>query len=763
MVQRHGILTLFLLLLFLLTATISAFEEPQPGKIEVTFTFTPTIEAEEVFLAGQFNDWRPNHTKMEEIEEEVFQITIYLEPGTYEYKYVVEGVHWIRPPKAHDYVPDGFGGENGVIFVGLEELEDRGIRGDGEISLQLLFHTPEDNRYFNPLSREEISFRFMTRRQDVEEVLLHLSQGEEEKIIELDFFVTYNRFDYYRRTVELETHLLEYYFQIRDGDSTIFYGEKGAKEIQPEITPFRVDLDARDIFITPSWVQDAIFYQIFPDRFKNAVPENDPQQIELYQDIEKRYRSYISAWDEGVPPTERGPITSEDMILKGDNSIHPVAGYYVFYGGDLQGVEEKIPYLVDLGINAIYFNPIFKASANHRYNTMGYELIDDTLAIKGDQEASLEYFAYLLERLEEEGIRVILDGVFNHVGFEHWAFQDVVERGTESPYVDWFTIHSFPVLHLYEQSIEVPANYDCWWGFGHMPELNLKNKEVREYIWEITKQWMDMGIHGWRLDVPIDVMNRDPLFWEDWRAYVKELDKEAYLTGEIWGNAKDYLKGDAFDGVMNYRFKDAVYQFIGQGNYTAEDFHNQMMHLFIDYPEQAVYVLQNLVGSHDTMRYLTLLDGHKERAKLTTFLKMTYVGAPMIYYGDEIGLEGGDDPDCRRTMIWEDRGYVAPDKEMLEYYKRLIGIRRDEIALRRGWIEYVPTNREMVYGFKREYRDNQLIIFINASEEFASLNVPIDLPDGSYSDIYGEREVFVRQGNLLAPLPPFEGAIIRVE
>lgn len=737
-----------------------AFEEPRPGTLETTFTFEPSIEAKEVYLAGIFNNWRPNLTKMDEIEDGIYQITIYLEPGTYEYKYVVDGARWITPPDAQAYAPDGFGGQNGVVFVGLERAEDEGAKGDGEIDRDLLYHTNENHRYFNPLSKNQVSFRFMTRRNDIEEVLLHIKEGEEEIIEELDFFLSHNRLDYYRKVVEVPTPL-EYYFSIRDGDTILYYGLEGPVERPSNLTNFVVDLSKRDIFATPDWAQDAIFYQIFPDRFKNADPENDPQTIELYQDVETRYSSFIPAWEDGVKPGLKGPIVGEEQILKDDNSIHPVAGYYVFYGGDLMGVLEELPYLLELGINAIYFNPIFKASANHRYNTMGYEFIDDTLAIRGDQEGSMEYFAYFIEELKEAGIRVILDGVFNHVGFEHWAFQDVVEKGAASPYVDWFTIHSFPVIPLYEQSLEVPANYDCWWGFGHMPELNLKNKEVRQYIWDCTELWMDMGIDGWRLDVPMDAKATDPMFWKDWREHVKALNPKAYLSGEVWGNAEEHLQGDEFDAVMNYRFRDGVYHFIGQGNITAEELHYQMMRLFLEYPEQAVYALQNLVGSHDTMRYLTLLGGDKDRARLTTLLKMTYFGAPMIYYGDEIAMEGGDDPDCRRTMIWEDRGYVAPDYEMLEHYKKLIRIRKEEIALRQGSIDYVPTNREMVYGFLRSYQDQEILVFINASDEFVSLNTPIHWPDGSYRDIYRERDVFVRQGRILSPLPPLEGAIVK--
>ena len=774
-----GLLTLIVIaglaaFLSFLPQTAAAIYEPEPGLVEVEFSFEsaaelgPEVEYEKVYLAAQFNDWNPTGTLMEDEEGDgVYRVTVYLEPGEYEYKFVLDGQDWITPDEADDYAPDGFGGQNAVIRVGEDAHlpDDPGERGDGEITVDMLNHNYQDHRYFNPLSEEEVSFRFQTRGQDVEEVLVKIVTAEGEELSRsLSSFLFQGPYEYYRRIVEIPVPEFSYYFEIRDGGERHYYGAEGETARYQDLNYFQIDLSTRDIFTTPDWARDAVFYQIFPDRFAKGTSGNDPEFIEIYRNRENREEALIPEWHQGIRPAD-DPVLQEEHLSDEDPSIHPQAGYYAFYGGDLFGVEEKIPYLKELGINTIYFNPIFKASAYHRYNTAGFELIDDTLAYRGEQEKSREYFAELVEKLEDNGIRVILDGVFNHVGFEHWAFQDVVEKEEESEYLDWFNIHDFPVLHLYDQQQEeLPPNYDGWWDFGHMPELNLDNPEVRDYIWEITEQWMDKGIAGWRLDVPTDVRASDPEFWRDWREHVKSLDSEAYLSGEIWGDARDFLEGDEFDAVMNYRFRDAVNSFIGQGRSTADEFHHEMMRLLFDYPEQAVYALQNLLGSHDTMRYLTMIDGDRDRFKLSKLLKFTYFGAPMIYYGDEIGMEGGDDPDNRRTMVWEERDYFSPDEELLSYVQELIALRNQEAALRRGELTRIATGDQLVYGFLREHEEERLLVVINAGDETTITLDWAELKAADYQIIFNDVEIDLDEttGEMELEMPVLEGTVLRL-
>ncbi len=746
------ILSLALLAAILLAAGIfslpilqaqSDLMEPGPGLVEVQFTYEADEHVDEVFLSGEFNNWDPRGTEMmEEVEENVFSVTIYLEPGEYEYKFVEEGENWITPEGADDYAPDGFGGENAVVQVGEEKTlpEEPAQRGDGRISPEFFQHDREDLSYFNPLDREKVTLHFATLRDEVEEVRVHLEYpGGDKADYRMRNFLSYTTSDYYREVIELSASQFNYYFEIIDGDSVYYYGKEGDESDLDDIDKFHADLSEKDVFTTPDWARDAIFYQIFPDRFAQGSEENNPRFIEQYRDKENRYKAYIPEWHQGIKEGDDPVLRDEEQLTDDDNSIHPEAGYYAYYGGDLIGVKEKIPYLEELGINVIYFNPIFEASAYHRYNTAGFEYIDESLVYKGDQEASRQFFAELVEELAERDIKVILDGVFNHVGYEHWAFQDIVENEEDSPYIDWFNVHDFPVRTLYEQQQEdLPPNYDGWWDFGHMPELDVSNPEVRDYIWDITEQWMDKGIAGWRLDVPTDVTQTDPRFWSDWREHVKSLDEDAYISGEIWDDASSYLQGDEFDAVMNYRFRDAVNSFVGQGRSSADEFHRDMMRLFLDYPDQSVYTLQNLLGSHDTTRYMTLVDGDRARFKLSKFLQFTYFGAPMIYYGDEIGMEGGDDPDNRRTMVWEEREYTAPDEGLREYIEDLIDMRRDCKILRRGEIDTLEADydgeSEMVYAFERFLDDESVLIILNAGEEHSALEIDLENLHGRRGD-----------------------------
>ncbi|MBM7623613.1 alpha amylase N-terminal ig-like domain-containing protein [Sporohalobacter salinus] len=743
-------------------------------KFEVTFTYKPVISVDSVNLIGDFNNWDLDRTPMaDENGDGTYEVTLRLEPGEYQYKFVINDDNWQKPSEADYYVDDGFGGKNGVIVVGDEPEVKAAVKGDGIIDLEILSHNNEEVKFANPLARKRISIRFRTRKNDVEKVILHYNDSRPQKV-KLENFATYDYFDFYKAIIDLENPEFEYYFEINDGDKVIWYDQQGGKETNNKetsinLTPFQYDLSQVDIYKTPDWVKDAIFYQIFPDRFYNGCKENDPEKIEIYKDEDTLHDAVIPDWEKGLPPNPP-VLTEETEFYDNKNEIHPKAGYYVFYGGDLQGIKQKIPYLKRLGINAIYLNPIFKGTANHRYNTAGYELVDDTLAIKGDLEASEEYVIELIKHLHRYGIKVIFDAVFNHTGYEHWAFQDIVENGEDSKYIDWYNIHSFPIVPLCKQDKENPPNYDCWWGFGHLPELNVKNPEVKDYIFQVTEKWMDpegngnlcAGIDGWRLDVPNEVKESVPDFWRDWRELVMEINPEAYIVGEVWDDASEYLQGDEFDAVMNYRFRDAALRFIGLNEIKADEFASELNKMYFQYPEQANYAMLNLIGSHDTSRYLTVVDGNKERMKLTVLFQMTYLGAPMIYYGDEIGMKGEDGPDCRRTMIWKDRGYTKPDYDLFNHYQRLIKIRKQEPALRRGNIRGVDINYDQVGSFKRSYEEEQILVLLNAGKKTVDLEIEVDVADGKYKELYQDKEVLVNDGKLHLELEGITGAIIKL-
>ncbi|MBM2841555.1 MAG: alpha-glycosidase, partial [Bacteroidetes bacterium] len=376
----------------------------------------------------------------------------------------------------------------------------------------------------------------------------------------------------------------------------------------------------------PDWVKDAIFYQVFPERFANGDKSNDPPGTERWG---------------GEPKTRN------------------------YFGGDLQGIIDHLDYVASLGVNTLYLNPIFQSNSNHKYHADDYMKIDTAF---GDERV----FKKLVDACHARGIRIILDAVFNHTGTGFFAFRDIKENGAKSRFLGWYNIYSLPVAPPKK------PNYECWWGHGDLPKLMTHNPDVQQYLFQVTRHWMSFGIDGWRLDVPNEVPHQ---FWIEWRKLVKSLNPEAYIVGEIWDDAGPWLTGDQFDAVMNYRFRDACLDFFVRKKTTAAEFDKALADGRSKYSDEVNHVMQNLLGSHDTERLLTLCKGNKETMKLAWLFQMTYLGAPMVYYGDEIGMTGGKDPSCRGTMIWDEK---KQDKELLKYIRGLIRLRRDCQQFRRG-------------------------------------------------------------------------------
>lgn len=467
----------------------------------------------------------------------------------------------------------------------------------------------------------------------------------------------------------------------------------------------------------PDWVQDAIFYQIFPDRFANGDPSGDPFNVQPW----------------GSPPRLRG-----------------------FQGGDLEGVIQRLDYLHDLGVNAIYFNPIFCAASNHRYDTHDYFQVDPML---GDLAA----FKRLVTQAHGRGIRVILDGVFNHCGRGFFAFADLLENETDSPYLNWFHVRDFP-LHAYDSE---PPNYQCWWDVKSLPKFNTAEPKVRRYLLDAARYWMEQGADGWRLDVPNEI--DDDEFWAEFRRRVKEANPHAYTLGEIWEVNPRWVGPRAFDGLMNYPFRKAALAFFASGELTASHFGREMTRLLGVYPPEHVYAQFNPLGSHDTERLLTLCGGDAQRMKLALLFQFTYVGAPSIYYGDEIGLTGGKDPDCRRAFPWDERQWNA---DLHVFVKKLAAIRREHPALRRGeYHELYHHDRDGLYVFLRKYdhhNPESIVVAINNSESPVVRNFPAThsaWPNGaSVRDLLTGRRYTVESHSIVnLRLPPRAGAILAMQ
>jgi cyclomaltodextrinase len=492
---------------------------------------------------------------------------------------------------------------------------------------------------------------------------------------------------------------------------------------------------------TPEWVKDAVFYQIFPDRFATSTRVDKPSNLE--------------AWD--APPTNYG-----------------------FKGGDLLGVAERLDYLQDLGITALYFTPVFSSTANHRYHTFDYYSVDPIL---GGNAALRE----LIDQAHARGIRVVLDGVFNHASRGFYQFNHTLENGAASPYLDWFhfnpewlkqgrPIKAYPPRRKKRDkrsSLDL-LGYKAWWGLPPLPKLNTDTPAVRRFILDVAKFWIDFGIDGWRLDVPAEI--DDDSFWQEFRQVVKMANPEAYLVGEIWGDARRWLQGDQFDAVMNYLFTKAVLGcFVGHeldfqelrkaGDYRAikpmgvRKFAQTIERVLELYDPAVTAVQLNLLDSHDTPRFITTANRDESALRLAVLYMLSYPGAPCIYYGDEIGLEGRHDPDCRRGFPWDEASW---NRELLAYFRQCIALRKAHPALRRGSYRSLLA-RQDVYAFARQLGET-IVVALNLGRQARSVDLPLGglLEEGTVlKNAWGPAGYPVTRGKLRdVKLAPRSGVVL---
>ncbi len=468
----------------------------------------------------------------------------------------------------------------------------------------------------------------------------------------------------------------------------------------------------------PDWAQDAVFYQIFPDRFAKSDRVAKPAGLEPW----------------GDPPSVHG-----------------------YKGGDLLGVAEHLGHLEALGVTALYLNPVFQSASNHRYHTHDYHHVDPML---GGDSALRE----LLDAAHDRGMRVVLDGVFNHASRGFLQFSDILENGEQSAYLDWFRIHRFP-LDPYGGG---EPGYDAWWNLPALPKLNTATPAVREFLWEVGERWLAFGADGWRLDVPNEI--DDDAFWREFRRRCRAVDPACYLVGEIWVDAERWLAGDQFDAVMNYPLARAIYGFVGRGlaetevarsglkrvtQLDARAFAEAVTGLHERYPRAIAHAQMNLLDSHDTPRALTILRGDRAALRLAYLLLFTLPGAPCIYYGDEIGLEGGHDPGSRNAMPWSDEG--AWDQALLGWLRRLSATRHEQAALRRGDL-VVLAAAGLVLVFARQYGDERVVVALNAGPADAPVPSAAGL-EGRFHDLMEGSELELGRGE--ARIPARGGWLLR--
>jgi cyclomaltodextrinase len=480
---------------------------------------------------------------------------------------------------------------------------------------------------------------------------------------------------------------------------------------------------------TPNWVKHAVFYQIFPDRFAKST---------------QAHSGLIRA--DNLEPWEANPT------------------YQGYKGGDLWGIIEQLDYLQDLGINAIYLTPIFQSTSNHRYHTHDYYQVDPMLGGNFALDA-------LIEAVHQRNMKIILDGVFNHVGRGFFFFNDILEHGPHSPWLNWFKVEDWP-LSAYDGS--KPANYLGWADNRALPQLNHEHPQVREYIMQVGEYWIKQGIDGWRLDVPFEI--KEPGFWQEFRDRIKAINSEAYIVGEVWHDASQWLDGTQFDAVMNYLFSAPTIAFtagdrvlmehVESPSYapypalSAQEYASKIQDLLSLYDWEIQLAQYNLLDSHDTARVLTLTGEDGKSVELCTLLMLTFPGAPSIYYGNEIGLPGGLDPDCRRSFPAESDW----DDSVLKYHKQLIAIRHQYTALRTGAYELVYAD-ETVYVFARILGSEELLIAVNIDIISTQVSFPVNKLQSRPSKVlYGEGQITWsdRQGEsyLELNLAPRSGLII---
>ncbi len=747
------VIALSLVALLALSVPVSGAERETGAALKrVTFTFTAHRPFEHVFLAGTFNGWSTDATPMH-LEAGRYEVTLPLPTGEYQYKFVADG-EWITDEKAKRFLPDGFGGQNSVIDVG-ESFEGLDLsRGDGSVFTDGLAHRG-DAWERSLLSDGTVMIRTRAWAGDVEEVRFSWSGEPEvtgpnagrtrsaEEGDPMVMFDTDGMYDYYE--ARLSSPAFEYGFLFSDGEKQVLLHTEGTDVIGLRFTwkPFTFDASEAAVFQTPDWVKDGVFYQIFPERFANGTPDNDPDFSEWYYEgvaelppsgkTNGEYFHFVDDWYD-VAGLVRSPYKTDGK-----------PDWNSFYGGDIEGVRANLGYLQDLGVTIIYFNPVFESRSNHKYDAATYQKLDPHFGTN-------EEFAGFVQACHERGMRVVIDLAINHTGHTHWAFVDAREKGEESEYWEWYEWKEWPVPGGIGAAPGNPLDYyDCWWGFGQMPNLNFDlgranpeeqsitdiaeaspNWPLVNHLLDVSEYWLvEAGIDGYRLDVAGEV----PFwFWELFRERVRSVNPDAYILGELWGASPEWVNGRYFDAVMNYKFfRDPVLAFIARGDYGADEFDRALAPGRLIYADQGVRAMMNLLDSHDTERFLTTVGGDARRLKLATLFAMTYVGAPSIYYGDEIAMTGAHDPDCRRPFLWnwvEDGERV----EMHDYFRTLARLRTSRQCLTRGDFQTLYA-ADAVFAFRRGLGDDHAVVVLNAGEK--EVTVSLVLGDEIYRYVSG--------------------------
>jgi len=500
-------------------------------------------------------------------------------------------------------------------------------------------------------------------------------------------------FDYYFLAVHTNTTRSKYSFIIDDGKSEYFYGCRDLVKIDKDNKGNYISnlfgyfnypyINKGDLIESPAWVKDAVWYQIFPDRFA--------REEELgYADLEDEYFN--------------------------SNNLNDF-----FFGGTIKGITKRIPYLVDLGISGIYFTPIFKSVSSHKYDISDYYEIDPSFGTKED-------LSVMIKECHRNGIKVMLDAVFNHCGFDHPYFQDVIKNKKDSPYYNCFFIESEDFINFdldekgypIHKGLNIKPNFRTFAFTPMMPKWNTDDPIAEKYLLEVGSYWVkNYDIDGWRLDVSNEVSHR---FWRKFRETIREIKPDVYIVGENWDDSTVWLRGDQFDAVMNYELAYPIWQFFGQNNdllnINSVIFAFRINKLLLSYPESVTVNMFNMIGSHDTSRLIAKCGNDIRIAIIAYVFLFSFSGSPAIYYGDEVGMGDLNEKDPRRPMVWDDR----QNKYMHNFFKKIIRLRKDHAEFRQVDLEWLQTKDNILI-----YRKGRIVFFINNNNQSKVAKLPDSL------------------------------------
>lgn len=543
------------------------------------------------------------------------------------------------------------------------------------MKLDAILHIPM-SEYAHGLDEKHIVYRLRCAKDDLRGVTLYYGDTACRTTpilftpVEMEMVAGSELHDYWQVSVNSLYDRVYYYFELYDGlDTVLYYGGIFTDHLVDDRSQyFKLPINHRaDIVTVPDWVHDAVVYNIFPDSFATG-----------YRNIS------------GKP----GRAVHKGCEVRGK------------LGGTLDGVTANVDYLKDLGVNCIYLNPIFAAGEYHKYDLLDYFHVDPCFG--GDSA-----FRKMVNAFHENGLRVIIDGVFNHCGWNFFAFDDVIRSQEKSKYRDWFYHLEFPVTRP-KDSQSYP-DYACFAYERTMPKLNTANPDVREYFCNVGQYWIEKyDIDGWRLDVASEVDNR---FWRAFRDRVKAVKPEALLIGEVWESANHWLQGDMFDSAMNYDFRKHCELFFAREQIDAAAFAGRVTEMIMRYRVQTVPAQLNLLDSHDVSRFLSLCDGDTDRYRLAVLFMMAFIGMPMVFYGDEQGVQGVTEEEYRRSMPWKEGS-----GSLNAFFKTAITMRHDLIALGRGDFHMLCAERDSrLLVFTRVYQRQTVTVCINAGPETAAL------------------------------------------